>query len=256
MQMAFMIVIVSLLAFSGEMSMAEPSELVLQSTIEPDRELKTLELYSEEHALGSGNVQRVMEGKITIGKPMIKHIPWKQPAQGPMKWDYYSVDTPFTLHRLDGERYYELVVFQITLKEPASIANDLFPTDIITVQTKVKKTITVSSDFKFSFKAIEADLGGKKEEDSLEYILLTPLVTPFGKGENQFYWEHKEFKEQHVFPGVKQAAIILQVPHGLKHISVELEYRADVVETLFGMMTKRRSKTETLPVIWELSETP
>jgi len=255
MKVYFMTLIFSLLAFSGETIMAEPSELVLQSTIEPDRELKTIDLYSEENSLGSGSLQRIMEGEITIGKPTIKYIPSKQPVHGPVKWDYYSVDTPFTLHRLEGERYYELAVFQVTLKEPSSIANDLFPTDIITVETKVKKTLSISSDFKFSFKAIEADFGGKGE-DSLEYIVLTPLVTPFGKGEKQFYWEHKEFKEQHVFPGVKQAAVILQVPHGLKRISADLEYKADVVETLFGMITKRKSKTDTVPVTWELSKEP
>jgi len=255
MKVYFMTLILSLLAFSGETIMAEHSELVLQSTIEQDRELKTIDLYSEENSLGSGGLQRIMEGKITIGKPTIKYIPWKQPAHRPVKWDYYSVDTPFTLHRLDGERYYELAVFQVTLKELSSIAHDLFPTDTITVKTKVKKTLSISSDFKFSFKAIEADLGGK-EEDSFEYIVLTPLVTPFGKGEKQFYWEHKEFKEQHVFPGVKQAAIILQVPHGLKRISADLEYKADVVETLFGMITKRKSKTDTVTVTWELSKEP
>jgi hypothetical protein len=229
--------------------------LVLQSTIKPDRELQTIDLYSEEKSLGSGGLQRVMEGKVTIGKPTIKYIPWKQPAHVPVKWDYYSVDTPFTLHRLDGERYYELAVFQVTLKEPSCIANDLFPTDIITAETKVKKTLSISSDFKFSFKPIEVELGGK-EEHSLEYIVLMPLVTPFGKGEKQFYWEYKEFKEQHVFPGVKQAAFILQVPHGLKRINADLEYKADVVETLFGMIMKRKSKTDTVPVTWEFSREP
>lgn len=254
MKIYFMILIFSMFAFSGETIMAEPiSELVLQSTIEPDREMKTIDLYSEENSLGNGGLQRIMEGKITIGEPTIKYIPRKQPTQGPVKWDYYSINTPFTLHRLDGNRYYELAVFQVTLKEPLSIANDLFPKDIITVETRIKKALSISSDFKFSFKVIEAGLGGKGE-GSLEYIVLTPLITPFGKGEKQFYWEHKEFNEQHVFPGVKQAAVILQVPHGLKHINVDLEYKAYVVETLFGMITKRKSKTDTVTVNWELSK--
>lgn len=231
------------------------SELVLQATIEPDRKMKTIELYSEEHSLGSGDLQQIMEGKITIGNPTIKYITSKQPAREQVQWDYYTVDIPFTLHRLDGNRYYELAVFQITLKEPSSSANDLFPANIVTVETRVKKTLSISSDFKFGFKAIEAGLGGKGE-GSLEYIVLTPLVTPFGKGEKLFYWEHKEFKEQHVFPGVKQAAVILQVPHGLKRINADLDYRADVVETLFGVITKRKSKTDTVPVTWELSKAP
>lgn len=232
--------------------MPESSELILRQDIEPDSVLKTIDLYSEENSLGSGGLQRIMEGKVTIGKPMIKNIPLKQSAQGVVKWDYYIVDTPFTLHRLDGERYYELAVFQVTLKEASSIAKDLFPRDIITVKTKIKKSLSISSDLKFSFKAIETGLGEKKE-DSLEYIILTPLLTPFGKGESQFYWEYKEFNEQHVFPGIKQAAIILQVPHGLKRISADLGYKADVVETLFGMITKKKSKTDTVLVTWDLS---
>ncbi len=255
MKVYFMTLIFSLLACFGGTIMAESSELVLQSTIEPDRVLKAVDLYSEENSLGSGSLQRIMEGEVTIGKPTIKYIPQEQSAHGSVKWDYYSVDAPFTLHRLDGNRYYERAVFQVTLMEPSSIAYDLFPTDIITAETKVKKALSISSDFKFSFKAIEATIGGK-EEDSFEYIVLTPLVTPFGKGEKQFYWEYKEFKEQPVFPGIKQAAIILQVPHGLKRINVDLEYKADVVETLFGMITKRKSKTDTVPVTWELSKGP
>jgi len=254
MKMYFMALIFSLFFF-GEPIMAESSELVLQSTIEPDRVLKTIDLYSEENPLGSGSLQRIMEGEVTIGKPTIKYIQQEKSVHRLVNWDYYSVDAPFTLHRLDGDRYYERAVFQITLKEPSSIAYDLFPTDIITVETKVKKALSISSDFKFSIKAIEANFEGKGE-DSLEYIVLTPLVTSFGKGENQFYWEYKEFKEQHVFPGVKQAAIILQVPHGLKRISADLEYKADVVETLFGVITKRKSKTDTVSVTWELSREP
>jgi hypothetical protein len=232
--------------------MAESNELLLTPTLESDRALKSVDLYSEENTLGGNHSQRIMEGEITVGRPLLNCIARKQSGSDLLRWDYYSVDIPFTLHRLDGDRAYELAVFQVTLKDSSSIACDLFPSEAITAETKVKKTLSVSSDFKFKYKMIDTGVGGKSDS-SLEYVVLTPTVTPFGKGENQFYWEYRGFNEQSVIPGVKQAAVILQVPHGLRRISIELTYRADVTERLFGVLSRRKTKTDVIPMVWELA---
>ena len=226
------------------------NELVLQSEITPDRTLKTVSLYSEENALGSER-QRIREGEISIGSPVINQIQLEESEGELSRWNYYTIDIPFTLHRLDEQRHYDLVVFQITLGEASSIARDIFPREVVTAETKIKKSLSISSDLKFSFQPIETSFGSK-EEDSLEYIVLKPLLTPFGKGERQFYWEYKKFNEQSVLPGVKQAAFILQTPMELEAINVHFDYEADVSEKLFGVITKKKTKTDRFTESWLL----
>jgi hypothetical protein len=252
MRRQFLTMLVGIIFAFGANGMAQTPVLVLQSTMESDGAVKTIDLYSEEPSLGSGGMQRIVEGRVSTGNPRVKYLASSLPEKGKIKWDYYGIDIPFTLHRLDGERYYEVVLFRVTLKDMRSIAYDIFPSDSIKSTTKVKKNVSFTADMKFNLKAMEANTGANIA-DSSEYIVLTPVLTPFGKGENQFYWEHKGFNGQPVTPGVKQAAVVLRVPHGLRQINANLEYRADIVETLFGVMTVRKSKADAFPVTLKLA---
>ncbi len=250
MKVYYMILILSLLGLFGGTVMAQPDEVMLQGKIEPDQVLKTVDLYSEEKSLGAaGGLQRIMEGEVTIGIPVIGHALRNQREPSPIRWDYYSISLPFTLHRLDGNRYYESAVFQVTLDNSTITAADLFPTDI-TAETKIEKRLSISPELKISFKQAEAVMKGEVES-SREYIILAPRITAFGKGQRQFYWEYKEFREQPVFPGDKQAVVVLQVPHGTTQVSAQLDYKAIVIEKVFGVLSKKNVKSGTLPVSWK-----
>ncbi len=166
---------------------------------------------------------------------------------GKIEWDFYSVYIPYSLEGLDGGRYYELVIFQVTLKDQRSIAYDIFPSDPIKATTKVRKSLSFTADMKFNFKAVEVGAGAATQ-DTNEYVVLIPLLTPFGKGESQFSWEHRSFKGQYVAPGIKHAAIVLQAPHGLRQIEADLEYRADIYDPLFNFIPYRKIKTDLFPL--------
>lgn len=237
----------SLVFVIGSTVMAQTPDLVLQSSLEPDSGLTSLDLYSEEATLGGTRLQRIVEGKITIGQPRVRFLSSSQPVLGKIEWDYYSVYIPYTLHRLDGDRHYEVVVFQVTLKGPRSIAYDIFPSDSIKAETKVRKNLSYSADMKFNIKAFEVG-AGTTTQDTNEYVLFTPLFTSFGKGESQFYWEHKGFKGQAVATGIKHAAIVLRVPHGVRQIKADLDYRADVFDPLFSFIPLRKTKTDHFPL--------
>ncbi len=243
-----MMVILSL--FGGSV-MARADEVMLQQKIEPDQVLKTVDLYSEENSLGaSKGLQRIMTGEVTIGNPVVEKALRSQNTADSVHWDYYSISLPFTLHRLEGNRYYESAVFQVTLDNSKITAADLFPTDI-TIETRIEKKLSLSSEFKLSFKQVDAGLNAG-EELSREYIVLAPCITAFGKGQQQFYWEYKKFREQPVFPGDKQAVVVLRVPHGMTQVTAQLDYEAVVAETLFGITLKKNVKSGRLPVIWTL----
>jgi hypothetical protein len=49
------------------------------------------------------------------------------------------IDQPFTLQQLEGDRYYESVVFQVTLDNPSITAEDLYPKDVTTPLTVLNK---------------------------------------------------------------------------------------------------------------------
>ena len=74
----------------------------------------------------------------------------------------------------------------------------------------------------------------------------------YAKGQQQFYWEYKQFREQPVFPGDKQAVVVLRVPRGMTQVSAQLDYEAVVAETLFGIVYKKNIKSGVLPVSWKL----
>ncbi|MCO5382629.1 MAG: hypothetical protein NHB15_11470 [Methanosarcina barkeri] len=233
--------------------MAQSNEFILQDKINSDQVWKTVDLYSEEKSLGSeASLQRIMEGSVTIGNPVICSILRNQGETGATFWDYYIVSLPFTLHRLDGNRYYKFSIFQVTLDNPIITATDLFPQDI-TTETKIEKRFSISPKLQISFNKIakgDMKIGGI--ESSKEYITLAPLITAFGRGQRQFYWEYKEFREQPVLPGDKQAVALLRIPHGTTKISAQISYKAVVIVTLFGMCVNKDVKSDTLPVTWVL----
>lgn len=237
----------------GSTGMAQTHDLLLESTLESKNDLLTLDLYSEELTLGGSGIQRIREGQITVGKPRIKFLSSSKALDGKIKWDYYSVYIPYSLQSLDGGRHYELAIFQVTLKDPRSIAYDIFPSNSIKATTKIRKNISYTADMKFNFKAVEVG-GGAKTEDTSEYTVLTPILTPFGKGESQFSWEHRGFKGQHVSPGIKHAAIVLQAPHGLRQIKADLNYRADVYDPLFSFIPFRKIKMDHFPLTLGLTQ--
>ena len=243
-----MMVILSL--FGGSV-MAHADEVLLQGGIEPDQVLKTVDLYSEEKSLGaSKGLQRIMTGEVTIGMPVVEKVLRNHGKADSVHWDYYSISLPFTLHRLEGNRYYESAIFQVTLNDSQITATALFPTDI-TAETKIEKKLSLSPEFKISYRQAEAGINAEKES-SKEYIVLAPCITAFGKGQQQFYWEYKQFREQPVFPGDKQAVVVLRVPRGMTQVSAQLDYEAVVAETLFGIVYKKNIKSGVLPVSWKL----
>lgn len=184
-------------------------ELVLRNEIDQDQSFITLDLYSEEKPLGREDAgpQCITESQVTIGLPTINALPHSQHVDRG-GWDYYSLYQPFTLHRLEGERNYQSLVFQVTVDNPSVIAADLFPKDV-NVELHIENRLSVTSQLKFSCKNIVEVGAGAEIETKKGYINLIPIIIAYGEGEREFYWEYETWKEQPVFPGVKQAAVIL-----------------------------------------------
>jgi hypothetical protein len=247
---------VSLMCLVGGPMMADAADVVLREDIDQEQAVATLDLYSEEKSLGTEGplLQRITESQITIGLHEVEVVS-SQPDQGTTSWDYYSVYQPFTLHRLTGERYYESAVFQVTIDNPSVTAADLFPKNVI-MELKIERRVSITPQLKFSYKIVEASAGGEVGT-SISYVSLLPVITSYGEGERQFYWEYKAHQEQSVLPGTKQAAVVLRVPHGLNRITATVEYAAVVVETMLGgLYRKKDTKTGEYVVTWRLPNPP
>ncbi len=233
--------------------MVQSNDIILQEKIESGQVWKTVDLYSEEKSLGSDTgLQRVMEGSVTMGNPIISNVIRNHREIGSTFWDYYIVSLPFTLHRLDGDRHYRSSVFRVTLDNSNITAIDLFPQDI-TTETKIERKLSISPKIQIRFNKIaNGSMKIGKIESSKEYITLLPLITSFGRGQQQFYWEYKEFREQPVLPGDKQAIALLRTPHGITQINAQIDYKADIIVTLFGVLRSKVVKSDTILVTWML----
>lgn len=280
--------------------MVQPSEIILQEKINSDQTWEIVDLYSEEHSLGSDmglqrikgreitiipstnnvlrnkrepdpekepdpfhwksqketdQIHRIMMKAITIGTPLISHIPQNQKESESINWDYYCISLPFTLHRLDGNRYYESLVFQVTLSDPRITAVDLFPQNI-TAKTGIENKLSISPELKIAYKQVKMDIGGKAKSSKENIITLEPRITAFGKGQHQFYWEYKELCEQPSLPGSKQAIVLLRVPYGNTKITTKLSYKAIVVEKIFGVLIRRDVESAAYQTTLTLSKFP
>lgn len=228
------------------------AEFILLQDIKEEQVLTTLDLYSEEKQLGTGEggLQRITESQVTIGQPEIEFVPQTQRTDGDI-WDYYGLYQPFTLHRLEGERYCQLLVFQITMNDVLVKAIDLFPKNV-TMKLDIEDRIAVTPQLKFSFKVIEA--GGEVEREiKKQYTTLIPIITVYGEGEREFYWEYKAGEEQPVFTGVKQAAVVLRVPRGTTEVTGTILYKAVIIEKILGGILKvKNAKTGRYPITWWL----
>jgi hypothetical protein len=232
-------------------------DLRLLSTLKPQSVLNSLDIYSnsldiynEEATLSTGT-QRIREGGITIGKPRVQFLASSKPLNGKIDWDYYSVYIPYSLQSLDGGRRYILAVFKITLKDPRSIAHDIFPPNSIKIATKVRKIISFTADMKFNYTAVALS-GGTTTQDTNDYVVLTPILTPLGKGESQFSWEHKGINGQYVSPGIKHAAIVLKAPHGLRRIMSDLDFRVNIYDPDFNSSSSSEPSIDSFPFTLEL----
>lgn len=244
--------LLALVGIFGGTAMAEPGEVLLQDSLDPQEALKTLDLYSEESSLGPDGtrLQRVMEGEITVGIPVLDRTRVGRPKNEPQGWEYYSLSLPFTLHRLDGNRYYETAVFQVTMDDAEITAEDLFPSEITTKIT-VERKLSVLPEVKLGFKVAEGKVGMGTERNT-NYVVLEPYITAFGKGQRQFYWEYRKWQDQPVHPGDKQAVVILRVPRGVRTVAAHLEFKAIVVEKVLGVWRKRNAKTGGFPITLKL----
>ena len=230
-------------------------DLRLLSTLKPQNVLNSLDIYSldiysTELTLGTGT-QRIREGGITIGKPRVQFLASSKPLNGKIDWDYYSVYIPYSLQSLDGGRRYVLAVFKVTLKDPRSIAHDIFPPNSIKIATKVRKIISFTADMKFNYTTVALS-GSTATQDTNEYVVLTPILTPLGKGESQFSWEHKGLNGQYVLPGIKHAAIVLKAPHGLRRIMSDLDFRVNIHDPDFNSTSSSESSIDSFPFTLEL----
>jgi hypothetical protein len=228
------------------------NELVLRGEIGEQDALTTLDLFHEEKVLGPPLLQRITDGTLTVGRPRISRI---ASTRHEGDWAWYIIDQPFTLHRLEGERYYESAVFQVTLDNPAITAEDLFPKDV-TTEIKIDSKLTITPSVKAGFKFGEASLSAGFEKTK-SVVTLLPLIAAFGIGEREFYWEYKAPESQPLAAGTKQAAMILRVPRSAGLVLGKAAYRAVIVEKGFTrILNKRDAKTGDHFIRWSLTGKP
>jgi hypothetical protein len=233
---------------AGGQSVSDADTLVLRDRIDEQDTLVTLDLYHEEKSLGGPLLQRITDGSLSVGRPSVKALTGSRAD----KWVYYVVNQPFTLHRLEGGRYYESAVFQVTLDDPEITAEDLFPKNV-TTELKLDEKLSVTPAVKAGFKFGEASISAGVEKTK-SYLTLLPLITAYGVGEREFYWEYKAPEKQPLLPGAKQAAIILRVRRGVSNVVGQAVYKAVIVEKSFGGLYKsREATTGSYPVAWQLA---
>jgi hypothetical protein len=187
--------------------------------------LKTLDIVSEQKTLGRANSFTVVDGRVTIGKPLIYKL--TNPKPGLLKphnekSHFYLVEFRFTLHPPENKRRYQEMKFGIRLSNPKAKGFELFPSKIET-EEDVKKSIDVG--FTIALPESPKTSIGAKATRQVSFKQLTPVTTAFGDGESNFYWVYsKPHNADMIEPGSRVVAAVIEVPDNERSLSATIEW--------------------------------
>nr|VFK25374.1 MAG: hypothetical protein BECKMB1821G_GA0114241_101320 [Candidatus Kentron sp. MB]VFK29152.1 MAG: hypothetical protein BECKMB1821I_GA0114274_100856 [Candidatus Kentron sp. MB]VFK74696.1 MAG: hypothetical protein BECKMB1821H_GA0114242_100855 [Candidatus Kentron sp. MB] len=228
---------------------------VLDDSPIPKNEIEaTLELYSEEQTMGIGGTRKTIESKVTFGKQKFYALrerdkrpsnPMAEP--NPSGSSYYLVEIPFTLHPPAGKRDYEKFTIKIDLATDGATAFRMFPYSVVT-RKDVEKGLDLSA--KLSIKGIGVGADGSY---IVRFPHIYPLVTAFGVGEQNFYWnfERQEGSGSPLLPGSRRTLILLEVMQGTKLVTGILHAKATIKDSIpfFG---SQNIIADDYPIEWNL----
>jgi hypothetical protein len=187
--------------------------------------LKTLDIVSEQKTLGTENSFTVVDGRVTIGKPLVYKLTNPKPGLLKLhneKSHFYFVEFRFTLHPSENKRRYQEMKFGIRLSNPKATGFELFPSKIET-EEDVKKSFDVG--FTIAIPESPQSSVGAKATRQVSFKQLTPVTTAFGDGESSFYWIYsKPHNADMIEPGSRVVAAVIQVPDGERSLSAIIQW--------------------------------
>lgn len=213
-------------------------------------EAVTVELYSEEKPLGGDSPILAKEGTVSYNCS-IKRLSGKGESlalQGDTKnWDVYSLYFPITLHETPSTRYYEKLIFHVSLNVPSATALLLFPKEVES-REEIEKTFGLSPEVKVKDLALTLGSYTVKEK----YTRFRSKIRAMGVGQNSFYWTYLAFGDGRIEPGDKEVLAIVQVPRGTKKLSGEIYYEAVMAKELFSKFWPTKVYSDRKPFNWLL----
>ncbi|OEU65614.1 MAG: hypothetical protein BA863_16480 [Desulfovibrio sp. S3730MH75] len=259
----FFFLFVILLCIIGGSKMSMAKTLVLGDKPLAESEIQTtLDLYSEEKPMRPNLPPRKLaEAAVSVGKWYIYSLSaaeMSKPSEPTIRQDspecdFYLVYIPFTLHPSPENKYYQDVKFFIGLANKNATAFDLLPMKV-NVEEDVKETYVLSSNFKFQGVEGKAKAEGKAELGyEVQFKNIKPIISAFGQGENKFYWIYQSQKGHKVFPGTRHVFVVLEVPHGIEHISGIIYYEGNMRYKWFKEWRSKETKSDYYPIEWDLS---
>lgn len=197
--------------------------------------LKTLDIVSTEKTLGEGGEFRVVDGKVSIGRPLVYKLINPKPellGQRSKKSHFYLVEFRFTLHPPETKRRYEEMKLEVKLSNPKAAAFQLLPTRVET-----EEDVNQSFDIGFSIAPSEsasASLEAKMGQ-TVAFKRLIPVITAFGDGESDFYWVYsKPNGAQTVEPGSRKVAAVIEVPDGSRSLNATIQWKVKLNRSFLG----------------------
>ncbi len=195
--------------------------------------LKTLDIVSAQKTLGEGKGVRVVDGRVSVGRPLIYKLT-KPDLLGKHdeKSHFYLVEFRFTLHPPENKRRYEEMKLEVKLSNPKAIALQLLPTRVET-----KEDVNQNFDIGFSIAPPESPQTsvGANFKKSVSFTLQLPIVTAFGDGESDFYWVYsKPHGAETVEPGSRKVAAVIEVPDDTHLLSATIQWKVKLNRSFLG----------------------
>lgn len=193
--------------------------------------LKTVDITSTEETLGDGDKFKIVNGKISIGRPLVYKLTKPKPGFiGQQSENFYLVEFRFTLHPPETKRRYEKMELKIQLSNPEAVALQLLPTSVET-EADVSQTFDIGFSIALPDNTASAEA---KMGQTVAFKQLIPVITAFGDGDSGFYWIYAKPKgADTVVPGSRKVAAVIAVPDGSRSLSATIQCTVELYRSFF-----------------------